>query len=149
VFLFVSRRKKEKPMNTKKILISTGVVFVMYVVMDILFYTYVFPEKYLSKALRPEEEQLIPFALLGLLIASFMFSYLYGELAKGQNKFREGIKYGLALGIFMYLPLFLIFYATRDTRPLEAWLTNAAFHIIQFGIFGIVVARIRDGTVGS
>lgn len=117
--------------------------------MDILFYTYIFPEKYVSKAVRPEEEQLIPIALLGLFIASFMFSYLYGEIAKGQNKFREGIKYGLALGIFMYLPLFLIFYATRDTRPLEAWLTNAAFHIIQFGIFGIVVAHIRDGAADS
>ena len=78
-----------------------------------------------------------------------MFSYLYGEIAKGQHKYREGIKYGLALGIFMYLPLFLIFYATRDTRPLEAWLTNAAFHIIQFGIFGIVVAHIRDGATNS
>ncbi len=136
-------------MNTKKLIISTGVIFVMYAVMDILFYTYVFPEKYVSKAVRPEEEQLIPIALLGLLIASFMFSYLYGEMAKGQNKFREGIKYGLALGIFMYLPLFLIFYATRDTRPLEAWLTNAAFHIIQFGIFGIVVAHIRGGATDS
>ena len=84
-----------------------------------------------------------------MLIASFMFSYLYNELAKGENKFREGIKYGLALGVFMYLPQFLIFYATRDTRPLEAWLTNAAFHIVQFGIFGIVVAHIRNSVVNS
>jgi hypothetical protein len=121
----------------------------MYAVMDMLFYTFIFPKEYTSKAVRPEEEQLIPIALLGLLIASFMFSYLYGEIAKGQNKFREGIKYGLALGIFMYLPLFLIFYATRDTRPLEAWLTNAAFHIIQFGIFGIVVAHIRGGATDA
>ncbi|WP_242091727.1 DUF1761 domain-containing protein [Aestuariivivens sediminicola] len=136
-------------MNTKKLIISSVVIFIMYVIMDILFYTYVFPEKYVSKAVRPEEEQLIPIALLGLFIASCMFSYLYGEIAKGQNKFREGIKYGLALGTFMYLPLFLIFYATRDTRPLEAWLTNAAFHIIQFGIFGIVVAHIRDGAADS
>jgi hypothetical protein len=132
-------------MNTKKLIISTGVIFVMYAIMDILFYTYVFPEEYVSTAVRPEQEQIIPLALLGLLIASFMFSYLYSEMAKGQHKFREGIKYGLALGVFMYLPLFLIFYATRDTRPLEAWLTNAAFHIVQFGIFGIVVAHIRDG----
>ena len=136
-------------MNTKRLIISTVVIFGMYVVMDILFYTYVFPEKYVSKAVRPEEEQLVPIALLGLLIASFMFSYLYGEMAKGRNKFGEGIKYGLALGIFMYVPLFLIFYATRDTRPLEAWLTNAAFHIIQFGIFGIVVAHIRGNVADS
>lgn len=121
----------------------------MYAVMDILFYTYVFPEEYISKAVRPEEEQIVPLALLGLLIASFMFSYLYSEMAKGQHKLREGIKYGLALGVFMYLPLFLIFYATRDTRPLEAWLTNAAFHIVQFGIFGIVVAHIRDGAAAK
>lgn len=46
--------KKEEPMNTKKFIISTGVIFVMYAVMDILFYTYVFPEKYISKAVRQE-----------------------------------------------------------------------------------------------
>ena len=61
---------------------------------------------------------------------------------------QEGMKLGLSLGIFMYLPLFLIFYGTRDTRPLAAWMTNAAFHIFQFGIFGIVVAHI-SGTPAS
>ncbi|XOV93811.1 MAG: DUF1761 family protein [Bacteroidota bacterium] len=130
-------------MNTKKLITCTVTIWIMYVVMDILFYTYIFPEKYISRAVRPDEEQMISVAILGLLIASFFFSYLYGEMAKGNNKLWEGIKYGLSLGTFMYLPLFLIFYATRDTRPLEAWLTNAAFHIVQFGVFGIVSAFIR------
>jgi len=112
--------------------------------MDFLFYTFLFPEEYISKAVR--EEPLMQWVFLGLLIASFLFSYLFGEMAKGQNKIQEGLKYGLALGGFMYLPLFLVFYGTRDTRPLAAWLTNAAFHILQFGIFGIIAAYIR-GTV--
>lgn len=136
-------------MSTKKRLISTVAIFALYAIMDILFYTFVFPEEYISSAVRPEEEQLVPVVLLGLFIASLLFSYLYGEMAKGQDKFREGLKYGLALGVFMYLPLFLIFYATRDTRPLEAWLTNAAFHIVQFGLFGIVAAHILGDTSKS
>ena len=109
--------------------------------MDFLFYTFVFPEEYISKAVRAEP--LMQWVFLGLLIASFLFSYLFGELAKGQN---QGLKYGLILGGFMYLPLFLVFYGTRDTRPLAAWLTNALFHILQFGVFGMVAAYIR-GTV--
>jgi hypothetical protein len=131
-------------MNTRKLIISTVVIFIMYVIMDFLFYTFLFPKEYISKAIR--EAPLMQWVFPGILIASFLFSYLFCEMAKGQNKVQEGLKYGLALGAFMYLPLFLIFYGTRDTRPLAAWLTNAAFHIIQFGIFGIVVAYIR-GTV--
>lgn len=128
-------------MKAKKIILSTAVVLLMYIVMDVVFYYYIFPERFLSNALR--EDPLWYGVLPGLLIASFMFSYLFGEMAKGQNKVKEGIKYGLALGIFMYLPLFLIFYGTRDTRPFAAWMTNAAFHIVQFGIFGVVVSYIR------
>lgn len=124
-------------MKAKKIILSTAVVFAMYVVMDVLFYYYIFPERFLSNALI--KEPLWYGVVPGLLIASFMFSYLFGEMAKGQNMVQEGIKYGLALGIFMYLPLFLIFYGTRDTRPFASWMTNAAFHIVQFGIVMLMV----------
>lgn len=134
-------------MNSKKLILSTIVIFIMFFSMDFLFYTFLFPEEYLSNAVRAQP--LIQWVIMGLLIASFMFSYLFVKLAKGQNKVQEGLKYGFALGIFMYMPLFLIFYATRDTRPLAAWLTNAAFHIIQFGVFGIVVAYIRGTAVSN
>ena len=131
-------------MTTKKLIISTVVIFVMYVVMDLVFYN-LFQEKMAGKAdrLELEQEKLLGWIFIGLFLASFLFSYLFDKLSQGQNKLREGIKYVLILGTYMYLPLFLIFYATRDTRPLDAWLINAAFHIIQYGIFGIVVAYIR------
>ena len=127
-------------MKAKKLILCTAVIFVMYVVMDFVFYYYIFPERFLSNALR--EEPLKLWVILGLLIASFMFPYLYSKMAKGTHKTQEGMKLGFALGVFMYMPLFLIFYGTRDTRPLAAWLTNAAFHVIQFMVFGIVVAHI-------
>ncbi|MCB0602695.1 MAG: DUF1761 family protein [Saprospiraceae bacterium] len=135
-------------MNTKKLIFSTVVIFIMYVLMDLTFYG-LFEEKMAGKADRPasEQNQLLPFIFFGLFLASFLFSYLFDKLSDGEDKIREGTKYRIILGTFMYLPLFLIFYATRDTRPLDAWLINAAFHIIQFGIFGIVVAYIRGKVI--
>jgi hypothetical protein len=126
-------------MTTNKLIISTLAFFVLFCITNLIWYTYFFP--FQDTAAR--EERLMTAVLPGALIASFMFSYLYGQLAKGGNKVREGFKQGSTLGTFMYLPLFLIFYGTRDTMPLAAWLMNAAFHIIQFGIFGIMVAHIR------
>ena len=67
----------------------------MYVLLDFLFYTFLFPEEYISKAVR--EEPLMQWVFPGLLIASLLFSYLFGEMAKGQNKVQEGLKYGLAV----------------------------------------------------
>ena len=131
-------------MTTNKFIISTLAFFVLFCITNLIWYTYFFP--FQDTAAR--EERLMTAVLPGALIASFMFSYLYGQLAKGGNKVQEGFKQGLTLGTFMYLPLFLIFYGTRDTMPLAAWLMNAAFHIIQFGILGIVIAYIR-GTVTS
>lgn len=137
-------------MNNKKLIISTIVIFIMYCVMDIAFYG-LFQEKMAGKADRPilEQNKLLHWVFIGLFLASLMFSYLFDKLSKGQNKFNEGIKYGLLLGTYMYLPLFLIFYATRDTRSLDAWLINAGFHILQFGIFGIVVAYIKGAGVSN
>lgn len=135
-------------MNTKKLIICTVVIFIMYVLMDLAFYG-LFEEKMAGKADRPasEQNQLLPFIFAGLFLASFLFSYLFDKLSEGEDKIREGIKNGIILGTFMYLPLFLVFYGTRDTRPLDAWLINAGFHIIQFGIFGIVVGYIRGKVI--
>ena len=69
----------KKLMNTKKLITSTLIIFILYVLMDFLFYTFVFPEEYISKAAR--KEPLMQWAFLGLLIASFLFSYLFGEMA--------------------------------------------------------------------
>ena len=134
--------QKLKLMNTKKLIICTVAIFVMYVVMDLVWYDFFFPEQYKPKASSLREEPYIAWALLGLLIASFLFSYLFVKLAKGSKKIQEGVKHGFILGAFMYLPLFFIFYATRDIQPMAGWLINATFHISQFMLFGIVVAHI-------
>ena len=80
-------------MTTKKLIISTVVIFVMYVVMDLVFYN-LFQEKMAGKAdrLELEQEKLLGWIFIGLFLASFLFSYLFDKLSQGQNKLREGIK---------------------------------------------------------
>ena len=126
-------------MNTKKLIICTLVVFVMSLLSDIIWYNLMAD---MLRTFIARDQPLMIWAILSVLIAAFMFCYLYGKISKGSNKTIQGIKHGLILSFTIYVPFSMNYYATSTIYPPSTWIINVSFHIVLFMIIGIVVAHI-------
>ena len=89
----------------------------------------------------PEEEFSLLYIAIGYLIISFMMSYMYPIGFGGGSAIKEGLRFGVMLGIFMSFSKAFIF-AGAYKMPLDANLYDAVYHVAELAIGGIVIAKI-------
>ena len=88
-----------------------------------------------------EEEFSLALIAFGYLILSFMMSYMYPIGFGGGSAIKEGLRFGVMLGIFMSFSKAFIF-AGAYKMPLDANLYDAVYHVAELAIGGIVIAKI-------
>jgi len=101
-----------------------------------------------ADVMRSMEEFSIIHILIGYLILTFMMSYIYPLGNKGGPFLKEGLRFGIILGLLYTLPRAFI-YAGVYEMPLGANLLDAAYHIVEMAVGGIVMAKIYDGGSAS
>ena len=89
----------------------------------------------------PMEDFSMPLLVVGYLIQAFMLSYIFPIGFGGGPAVKEGIRFGVILGILFALPGAFIFAAVYK-MPLPANIMNAVYHIVEFAAGGIVIAKI-------
>ena len=89
----------------------------------------------------PMEDFSMPLLVVGYLIQAFMLSYIFPIGFGGGPAVKEGIRFGVILGILFALPGAFIFAAVYK-MPLPANIVNAVYHIVEFAAGGIVIAKI-------
>jgi len=89
----------------------------------------------------PEEEFSMTLIVVGYLIQAFMLSYIFPIGFGGGSAVKEGLRFGIILGILFALPGAFI-YAAVYKMPLPANIINAVYHIVEFAAGGIVIAKI-------
>ena len=88
-----------------------------------------------------EDEFSLALIAVGYLILSFMMSYMYPIGFGGGSAIKEGLRFGVMLGIFMSFSKAFIF-AGAYKMPLDANLYDAVYHVAELAIGGIVIAKI-------
>ena len=89
------------------------------------------------------EEPLFHLGILSMLIQAAITSYLYPRVAKEGAPIREGLKFGLLIGIFMGSYGVLAEAGKYDVGPLSTFLFyEGLFFIIQYAIVGIAIGLI-------
>ncbi len=125
----------------KKLLLSTGAAFVFLVVINALLFPVFFPEGppevYSNKRPMP----LVQYHLLAFLITAFLMSYLYPLVYKGEPAWKEGLKVGILMALFVSLPENLHLYALTE-MSFVAGLIPALWVVVIWGLAGIVIAFV-------
>lgn len=131
-------------MNTKRYVIGSIIVFVCLNILDYLLHGVLLKGQYelIKDIFRAEEgmNQYMPAMLLGYLIFSFGFCYIFikGREGKGVG---EGLRYGLLVGFTFGVSTSLIYYTVY---PLSGWIMLGYFfgYPIQAMILGGIFAAI-------
>jgi hypothetical protein len=89
------------------------------------------------------EEPIIPFALLAITIQGGLLAYIYPHLCRGGHWAREGIRFGLMMGVFLASSAVFTETAKHTMTSIPAWLVlEFSYYLVQFGLSGLLIGFI-------
>jgi hypothetical protein len=128
-------------MNLKKLLLGTAGAFVFLLVVNALLFPVFFPDGPPERYENARPAPLFQYHLLAFLISAFLMSYLYPLLSKGGSPWKEGLKVGVIMALFVSLPDAFHVYALVETALLVQ-LFPALWVCVIWGAGGIVIGLI-------
>ena len=128
-------------MNVKKFFLAALAGFVVQFLLGGLWHMVIMGSKYdelLAHVSR--ETPNMGFIAVGVLVLSILMAYMYPHGYKGGPPVKEGMKFGIIIGILWVIPLQLIFVGASNYPLgvvfLELW------HVVEQAIGGIVIALV-------
>jgi hypothetical protein len=80
--------------------------------------------------------------ILGILIYSFAFVYLYTKTAGNGSMVNEGVKFGLWASLLAWVSMGFIWYSLLDGASMSEMMVDTVYRIVQMVILGIIVAYL-------
>ena len=125
-------------MATVKFIICTVVSFVFLFALDYVWYGVIWSAG--PEGMEPRMEWMV----VGYLIFSLAFCYMYPKGVESSNPTREGLRFGVLAALLAMVSQSFMWLAMPDMlvepESLGTTIINSAFHIVQLGSLGVVVA---------
>ena len=137
-------------MNLGKLAIGAVVSTIFIFLLDYVWYM-VLMKDYFTMSPDAREQPMFLWLIIGLLIFSVAFVYIYIKGAEGGTPVQQGMRFGVWAALFMWVPMNLIWYALTSTAPLNEYLVDSVYRIVQMVVLGIIVAYVTGvpGTRGK
>ena len=132
-------------MNTKKWLLGGLASLIVMLVLSFLWYQVIMGGFYKEKTAdvaRVQMETTHWLALvLGYLFLAFLMSYIYPIGYKGGSPAKEGLRFGIIVGLLVWLCANVILFAVYKLL-LVGIVVDILYHVVEQGVGGIVIAFI-------
>jgi hypothetical protein len=125
----------------KRLFLGTLGSFVFLVVVNGALFPIFFPEGPPERYVGARPTPLFQYHLLALLITAFLMSYLYPLIYRGGAAWKEGLRVGVIMALFVSLPENLHVYALTNISFLKL-LFPALWVTVIWGMAGIVIGLI-------
>jgi hypothetical protein len=125
----------------KKLLSATLGSFVFLLVINAVLFPVFFPDGPPERYFQARPSPLVAFHLLALLITAFLMSYLFPLINRGGAAWKEGLRVGVVMALFVSLPENLHVYAQADISFIKL-LFPAVWVTVIWGLAGIVIGLI-------
>lgn len=136
-------------MNTKKFILASLAGGIVTFLLGGLWHAIIladFYETHSAALARPEPNMIM--VALGSLVIAVLMAYTYPIGYKGGSAVKEGFRFGALIGLIWVLPVSLIFSGVWN-YPLVAVIVDSAWHIVEQGVVGIVIALIYGTAAAS
>ena len=136
-------------MNTKKFILASLAGGIVTFLLGGLWHAIIladFYETHSAALARPEPNMIM--VALGSLVIAVLMAYTYPIGYKGGSAVKEGFRFGALVGLIWVLPVSLIFSGVWN-YPLVAVIVDSAWHIVEQGVVGIVIALIYGTAAAS
>lgn len=125
-------------MRTRPLFLSAGAGFLYLLTVNALFFPLVFPDGPPVRYSNPRAVDMPHYHLLAFLITALLMAYIYPMLDRGGPVWKEGLRTGIILALFVSLPMGLHEYAMTDVSFL-AQVFPALWVTATWGVAGIVI----------
>lgn len=129
-------------MNTKKFILASIVVFIVYEILNYVIHSVILMGAYTATASlwRTDMNQLMWIMWVTDLVKAFVFVYIFTQWSKGKGWF-EGLRYGFWFGLYLAIGMGFGTYVTQPF-PFSLAIQWFVFTIIQLMICGIAGAAV-------
>ena len=128
-------------MITKKFVLAFIAYLVIVFIIAVTWHLVLFKSSYSEAGMR--EAPIFSLGILSMLIQATIMAYLYPLLSQRESPAKEGLKFGLLMGLFMGSYGVLAQAGKYDVGSLSTFLLlESAFFILQFAIVGTVIGLI-------
>lgn len=132
----------------KKLLLATLAGFVFLLVVNATLFPVFFPDGPPERFAGARESPLILYSVLAFLITAFLMSYLFPLVYRGGSAWKEGLRVGVIMALFVSLPENLHVYALTNVSFIKL-LFPAVWVMVIWGIAGVVIGFIYGKTPGT
>lgn len=130
-------------MNTKKCLTAWIVGFLAMFILSGVWYMLIMEDFYKTNCYIPARgTPLMLYIALGYLVLALLMAYLYPIGYKEGSPAREGLRFGVLIGILWVLPNSLVLYGATNSGTRALILVDTIWHIVEQGVGGVVIATI-------
>ncbi len=89
------------------------------------------------------KDPIIPLGLASMAMQGAVLAYVYPLFDRGGSVFKEGLRFGLLVGVLMASIAVFAEGAKQQVSSLGTWLVfESVYYLLQFSIVGIVLALI-------
>ena len=129
-------------MNVKKFVLAWMTAFVVALLVAFGWHLFLLADFYRAQAQAvAREEPNYVFVFVGLLILYFLMALVYPIGYKGGSPVKEGFRFGAMIGLIWVLPISVVDHGLHNL-PLTLVIVDSAWHVVQEGIGGIVIALV-------
>jgi len=129
-------------MNVKKFVLAWMAAVVVALLLAFGWHLFLLGDFYQAQgqALAREEPNFV-FIFVALLILYFLMALVYPIGYKGGSPVKEGFRFGALIGLIWVLPVTVAHHGLYNL-PLAYVIVDPAWHVVQEGIGGIVIALV-------
>jgi hypothetical protein len=89
------------------------------------------------------KEPVIPLGIISMVMQGLVLAYLYPLFFRGGRPVKEGLKFGLLMGILMASVAVFAEAGKQQVNSLMIWLAfESVYYLLQFSIVGMIIAGI-------
>ncbi len=137
-------------MNMKKCVLAALAGFAVMFSISGLWYLVIMRNFYstqFAEVNRPEENMI--WIVIGYIVAAILLAFIYPIGYKGGDPAKEGLRFGILMGLIMILPVAFILFGVYKF-PLTGSLVDTIYQIVEKSIGGVVIGLVfgRGGKSG-
>lgn len=127
----------------KKFILATIVYSIISLILGVTWHFALFKELYHELGIYNREPPIIPLGFASMIIQGVILAYLYPLFYKGGSPIKQGIKFGLIMGLFLFSVSTLANGAKIQVTSMSTWLAiQTGFHLSQFILVGAGIGLV-------
>jgi len=134
--------------DAKKFVLAVIAYIVVTFVVAASWHLLFFKDLYDQLAIFTRKEPLIPLGITSIIIQALVLAYLYPLLYRGGSPAKEGLRFGLLIGVLMASIAVFAEAGKQNVSSLSTWLVfETAYYLLQFGALGVLIGSIYGRSI--